>query len=90
MFKEEIMKLRSKAVVEGINRAPSRALLYATGYDPSQRGKPMIGVASSFSDIVPGHIGMRELERFIERGVAAGGGVPFVFGIPGWIGFEHV
>ena len=77
------MKLRSKAVVEGINRAPSRALLYATGYDPSQRGKPMIGVASSFSDIVPGHIGMRELERFIERGVAAGGGVPFVFGIPG-------
>lgn len=44
--------------------------------------KPFIGIASSFSDIVPGHIQMRQLERFIERGVEAGGGYPFVFGIP--------
>jgi dihydroxy-acid dehydratase len=45
--------------------------------------KPFIAVATSFNDIIPGHIGMRDLERFIERGIAAGGGVPFFFGIPG-------
>lgn len=45
--------------------------------------KPFIAVATSFNDIIPGHIGMRDLERFIERGVCAGGGVPFFFGIPG-------
>jgi dihydroxy-acid dehydratase len=46
-------------------------------------GRPFIGVASSFTDLIPGHVGMRRLERFIERGVAAGGGAPFIFGIPG-------
>jgi dihydroxy-acid dehydratase len=45
--------------------------------------KPFIGVASSFTDIIPGHIGMRDLERFIEKGIHAGGGYPFFFGIPG-------
>jgi dihydroxy-acid dehydratase len=45
-------------------------------------GKPFIGIASSFTDLVPGHIGMRDLERYVERGIAAGGGVPFLFGVP--------
>jgi dihydroxy-acid dehydratase len=40
-------------------------------------------VATSFTDLIPGHIGMRDLERFIERGICYGGGVPFFFGIPG-------
>jgi dihydroxy-acid dehydratase len=64
-------------------RAPHRALLYATGISPSDLSKPFIGIASAFSDIVPGHVHLRELERWIERGVAEAGGVPFVFGIPG-------
>ena len=76
------MKRISKRITEGINRAPHRALLHATGMDPCQLGEPLVGIASSFSDLVPGHIGMRELERFIERGIAGGGGVPFVFGLP--------
>jgi dihydroxy-acid dehydratase len=46
-------------------------------------GKPFIGVATSFTDLIPGHIGMRDLERFIEKGVHTGGGYPFFFGIPG-------
>jgi dihydroxy-acid dehydratase len=46
-------------------------------------GKPFIGVATSFTDIIPGHTGMRDLERFIEKGVHSGGGYPFFFGIPG-------
>lgn len=72
----------SDVIKKGINRAPNRCLIYATGVSPSDIEKPFIGIASSFSDIVPGHIAMRDLERFIERGIAAAGGVPFVFGVP--------
>jgi dihydroxy-acid dehydratase len=43
----------------------------------------MIGIATSFTDLIPGHIGMRDLERFIEKGVHTGGGWPQFFGIPG-------
>ncbi|RKY67357.1 MAG: dihydroxy-acid dehydratase [Candidatus Latescibacterota bacterium] len=68
---------------KGIDRAPNRSLLYATGISPSQMDKPFIGIASSFTDLIPGHTTMRELERAIEQGISAGGGVPFVFGVPG-------
>ena len=43
---------------------------------------PFIGIASSFSDLVPGHIGMRDLERQIEKGIHTGGGQAFIFGVP--------
>ena len=74
--------MRSDDVTKGFERAASRSLMYATGVDPSQMGKPMIGIASSFTDLVPGHSGMRDLERFIEKGVHTGGGSSFIFGIP--------
>jgi dihydroxy-acid dehydratase len=45
--------------------------------------KPFIGVATSFTDLIPGHVGMRDLERFIEKGIHTGGGYAFFFGIPG-------
>jgi dihydroxy-acid dehydratase len=77
------MNLRSKRIKEGLERMPHRALLYATGLHPTDMGKPFIGVATSFTDLIPGHIGMRDLERSIEKGVHAAGGVPFLFGIPG-------
>jgi dihydroxy-acid dehydratase len=75
--------MKSKIIKEGLERLPHRALLYATGIPKSEMGKPFIGVATSFTDLIPGHIGMRDLERFIEKGVHAGGGYPFFFGIPG-------
>jgi len=75
--------LRSDEVKKGLERVPHRALLYATGIPRSEMDKPFIGVATSFTDIIPGHIGMRDLERFIEKGIHAGGGYPFFFGIPG-------
>ncbi|MBF0317026.1 MAG: dihydroxy-acid dehydratase [Nitrospirae bacterium] len=75
--------MRSDKVKKGIERVPHRTLLYATGIPPSEMDKPFVGVATSFTDIIPGHIGMRELERFIEKGVHTGGGYPFFFGIPG-------
>jgi dihydroxy-acid dehydratase len=75
--------MRSKTIKEGLERMPHRALLYATGLPKTEIGKPFIGVATSFTDLIPGHSGMRDLERFIEKGVHTGGGYPFFFGIPG-------
>ena len=75
--------MRSKIIKEGLERVPHRALLYATGIPRTEMDKPFIGVATSFTDIIPGHIGMRDLERFIEKGIHTGGGYPFFFGIPG-------
>ncbi|NOZ22602.1 MAG: dihydroxy-acid dehydratase [Planctomycetes bacterium] len=81
--KLEGMGLRSEVWRKGMEGMPARSLTYATGITPEELKKPVIAIASSFNDIIPGHIGMRDLERFIERGITAGGGVPFVFGVPG-------
>ncbi len=81
--KDKRMALRSKTIKTGLERVPHRALLYATGIPKSEMDKPFIGVATSFTDIIPGHVGMRDLERFIEKGVHTGGGYPFFFGVPG-------
>ena len=80
-FGEGIM--RSDNIKKGIDRTPHRALLYATGVSPSDWGKPFVGVASSWTDIVPGHVHMRPLEEAIVNGVYSGGGRPFVFRVPG-------
>ncbi|MBU1998912.1 MAG: dihydroxy-acid dehydratase, partial [Candidatus Omnitrophica bacterium] len=74
--------MRSDKTKNGLERVPHRALLYATGISKRDFDRPFIGIASSFTDLVPGHIGMRDLERYIERGVCYGGGVPFYFGVP--------
>ncbi|MBI5560771.1 MAG: dihydroxy-acid dehydratase, partial [Deltaproteobacteria bacterium] len=75
--------MRSDKVKKGLGRVPHRALIYATGVPAREMRKPFIGIASSFTDLIAGHIGMRDLERFIEKGVHTGGGYPFIFGIPG-------
>ena len=74
---------RSHMITQGFERTPHRALLKGTGVPQQQMDKPFIGIASSFTDLIPGHIGMRDLERFIEKGVHSGGGHSFIFGIPG-------
>ena len=68
---------------KGLERMPNRALLYGTGLSESHMKRPFIGLASSFSDLIPGHTNMRSLERYIERGIENAGGTPFVFGVPG-------
>ncbi len=75
--------MRSRIIKEGLERVPHRALLYATGIPKGEMKKPFVGVATSFTDIIPGHIGMRDLERFIEKGIHTAGGYPFFFGLPG-------
>lgn len=74
--------MRSDNVKKGINRVPHRSLLYATGVSKQAIKKPFIGIASSFTDLVPGHVGMRDLERQIEKGIHSGGGQSFIFGVP--------
>ncbi|MBI4708005.1 MAG: dihydroxy-acid dehydratase [Candidatus Omnitrophica bacterium] len=75
--------MRSDEIKKGLERVPHRALLHATGLSRKDLSRPFIGVATSSTDLIPGHIGMKDLERFIERGICFGGGVPFFFGIPG-------
>lgn len=75
--------MRSDKITKGLERVPARALLYATGLSREDLGKPFIGIASSFTDLIPGHIHMRSLERAIEKGIHAGGGISFIFGVPG-------
>lgn len=74
---------KSDIIKKGIDRAPHRALLYATGVTPAGLSRPLVGVVSSFTDIIPGHMGMRDLERFVENGVHSAGGYPFLFSVPG-------
>ena len=74
--------MKSDNIKAGIARTPHRGLLMATGVSRKNMKAPFIGIASSFSDLVPGHIGMRDLERQIEKGIHSGGGQAFIFGVP--------
>jgi len=76
------MTMRSDRTKKGLERMPHRALYCAAGVPQAAMGKPFIGLATSYTDLVPGHVGMRVLERAVENGVHAGGGYPFLFGVP--------
>ena len=75
--------MRSDIIKRGCERAPNRALIYGTGVTKEQMNAPFIGICSSFTDLIPGHSGMRILERFVEKGVHTGGGQAFIFSVPG-------
>lgn len=74
--------MRSDNIKKGIAHTPHRGLLMAAGVSKKNMDTPFIGIASSFTDLVPGHIGMRDLERQIEKGIHSGGGQSFIFGVP--------
>ena len=69
--------MRSDAIKKGIERAPHRALLYALGCTRAEIDKPFIGIINSYSEIVPGHIHLRDIAEAVKAGVRSGGGVPF-------------
>jgi dihydroxy-acid dehydratase len=71
--------MKSDAVKKGIERAPHRSLLYALGCSPEEIDRPLIGIVNSFTDVVPGHIHLREIAAAVKEGVRAAGGVPFEF-----------
>lgn len=74
--------MRSDNIKKGLARTPHRGLLMAAGVSRTNMDAPFIGIASSFTDLVPGHAGMRDLERQIEKGIHTGGGQAFIFGVP--------
>lgn len=75
--------LNSSAVTKGTERAPHRSLLYAMGWDKTTLEKPLIGVANSFSELIPGHMHLRQVAEKVKEGIWSSGGVPAEFGTIG-------
>ncbi len=71
--------MRSDSIKKGLQRAPHRSLLRACGVSDPEMDKPFIGIANSFTDIVPGHIHLNEVVDAVKLGVSQAGGVPFEF-----------
>ena len=71
--------MKSETIKKGIERAPHRSLLHALGVTNAEMEKPFIGIVNSFTEVVPGHIHLRDIARAIKSGVREGGGVPFEF-----------
>lgn len=71
--------MRSDTVKAGYQRAPHRSLIRATGVKREDLGKPFIAVCSSYTDIVPGHCHLREVNELVKAEIRAAGGVPFEF-----------
>ncbi len=73
------MRLRSKEVTEGDEALPRRALLKAVGLVDEEMDKPLVAIANSWNQIVPGHVHLDEVARAVARGVRAAGAVPLEF-----------
>ena len=69
--------MKSDAAKRGVERAPHRSLLHAVGVTGAEMGKPFIGIINSFSEVVPGHIHLRDIADAVKAGVRSEGGVPF-------------
>jgi dihydroxy-acid dehydratase len=73
------MKRRSELMTKGPERAPHRSLLKADGFTDDDLGKPIIGIANSFNEIIPGHIHLDKLAQSVKAGIYAAGGTPVEF-----------
>lgn len=74
-----MQQLRSAEVKVGADRAPHRGLLRACGLKDEDFEKPFVGVANSYTDVVPGHVHLREIAEAVKEGIREAGGVPFEF-----------
>ena len=81
---------RSGILVNGVGRSGNRALLYSMGLEEDDFRKPMIGIANSFSELVPGHIHRRELARDVSDGILEGGGIPREFDTIAPVSYTHL
>jgi len=71
--------MRSDAIKQGVERAPHRSLLKALGLTDTDISKPFIGVANSYTNIVPGHVHLRQLAEAAKEGIISAGATPFEF-----------
>ncbi|MBU1055207.1 MAG: dihydroxy-acid dehydratase [Proteobacteria bacterium] len=75
--------MKSDLVKKGIERAPHRSLFKAMGYTDMEINRPLIGIANSANDIIPGHIHLDKIVEAVKAGVYMGGGTPIAFGVIG-------
>lgn len=75
----QVDRMRSDTIKKGLQRAPHRSLLRACGVTDEEMKKPFIGIANSFTDIVPGHIHLNQIAEAVKLGISQAGGVPFEF-----------
>src|SRR5574344_422450 len=80
-FKYKENPMRSDMIKIGIDKAPARGLLYATGQVKSAKDfqNPFIAICNSYIDIVPGHVHLRELADVAKEAIREAGGIPFEF-----------
>lgn len=71
--------MRSDAVKTGMQQAPHRSLFNALGMTEEEMKKPMVGIVSSYNEIVPGHMNLDKIVEAVKLGVAMAGGTPVVF-----------
>ncbi|WP_194608073.1 dihydroxy-acid dehydratase [Clostridium vitabionis] len=71
--------MKSDSVKKGIARAPQRSLFNALGMTSEEMAKPMVGIVSSYNEIVPGHMNIDKIVEAVKLGVAEAGGMPVVF-----------
>ncbi len=71
--------MRSDAVRKGMQQAPHRSLFNALGMTEEEMNKPLVGIVSSYNEIVPGHMNLDKIVEAVKLGVAMGGGTPVVF-----------
>ena len=71
--------MRSEQIKTGVERTPNRSLLYALGYTDEELSRPLIGVVSSYNEIVPGHMGLDKIAEAVKAGIRAAGGTPVMF-----------
>lgn len=87
--------MRSDTIKVGVDQAPARSLLYATGQIKSAKDmqKPFIAICNSYLDIVPGHVHLRELADVAKEAIREAGGIPFEFntiGVDDGIAMGHI
>jgi dihydroxy-acid dehydratase len=79
MTTKKDLRIRSKVISEGVNRVPNRAMLRAVGFQDEDFKKPMIGVASTWSEVTPCNVHIDKLALQAKDGVRANGGAPLIF-----------
>ena len=87
------MKLRSANVTQGVERAPNRSLFYAMGYTKEELDRPLVGVISAYSEIVPGHAHLDKIAEAVKAGVCMAGGTPILIpaiGVCDGIAMGHI
>uniref|UniRef100_A0A832LWF5 Dihydroxy-acid dehydratase n=1 Tax=Caldimicrobium thiodismutans TaxID=1653476 RepID=A0A832LWF5_9BACT len=75
--------MKSDRIKKGIERAPHRSLLKALGFSEEELKLPLIGIANSFNEIIPGHIHLKDIVAAVKAGIRQAGGVPVEFGVIG-------